>query len=80
MTPAYIYSFADLPTIVIFLVICIILAPLALNVLCILLSPVIWLVFFLYYTARGRRKEFLYRIANDPKFLTFDKYTGKFIS
>lgn len=80
MIPALYYTSYDLPAIVIFLVIFIILAPVLLTVVCTILSPIIVLIFFLYYTFTGRSKEFLHRIANDPKFLTFDKYTGKFIS
>ena len=37
------------------------------------------LILFIYYALRGKAKEFDYRMKNDPKFLTFDEETGKFI-
>lgn len=37
------------------------------------------LILYIYYAIRGKAKEFNERIQNDPKFLTFDEETGKFI-
>lgn len=50
-----------------------------LPVLFFILKLLILIFFVLLYTVQGRFKEFDYRMTNDPKFLTFDKETGKFI-
>ncbi|MCM1333402.1 MAG: hypothetical protein NC248_12440 [Bacteroides sp.] len=80
MTLSFIFSHsASFPDVIFTLVLILILGGIALFVLYWLLVPVIGIVFFAYYTVTGRRKEFLDRMENDPKFLTFDKETGKFI-
>lgn len=54
------------------------LITLALFLLRVAGSVIVFIVIWLWYVVRGRLKEFNDRVLNDPDFLTFDKTTGKF--
>ncbi len=55
------------------------LLALALLLLRVAGSVLIFVGFWLWYVVRGRLKEFNYKILNDPDFLSFDKDTGNSI-